>query len=87
MIMLTNSKVITDDEKKHEGMLPLTKDDEVSEEELYTNYHVGLVARRALTTQVKEDELQCENISTRHVQNKVCSLVIAQVVVLMWLVH
>lgn len=56
MIMLTNGEVITHDEKEYERMLLSMEDEDESEEELPTNDHVGLVARNALTAQIKEEE-------------------------------
>ncbi|XP_071920649.1 uncharacterized protein [Coffea arabica] len=58
-------------------MPPLVEEDEEFEE-IPAHGKVGMVARRALTTQAGRDDLQRENIfySRCHVMDKLCSLVI-----------
>ncbi|XP_071917089.1 uncharacterized protein [Coffea arabica] len=77
MLMLPNGEVQTDEEDACEDMPPLVKEDEEFEE-IPAHGKVGMVARRALTTQVGRDDLQRENIfySRCHVMDKLCSLVI-----------
>ena len=75
MVMRDNGEIETDEDSDNDSMSSLEDaDDEehIAQKEL-------LVARRALSVQVKEDEEeQQENIfHTRcHVQNKVCSMII-----------
>ncbi|XP_071933924.1 uncharacterized protein [Coffea arabica] len=79
MLMLSNEEVLTDDENKYKEMPPLVDDGgEETEEEQPTLDRVGLVARRALATQVSVDDLQRENIFyiRCHVKDKVCNLVV-----------
>ena len=88
LIMLSNGKLLTDDEdREHEGM-PSLEGEEDELEEIPVNDTVGcLVERQALATQASRDNLQQENIfySRCHINNKVCRL--AQGVVLMLQVH
>ncbi|XP_071912327.1 uncharacterized protein [Coffea arabica] len=79
MLMLSNGEVLTDGEDEYDEMPPLVEDDgEEIEEEQPTIERVGLVARRALATQISMEDLQRENIFyTRcHIKDKVCSLVV-----------
>ncbi|XP_071901038.1 uncharacterized protein [Coffea arabica] len=77
MLMLPNGEVQTDEEDECEDMPPLVEEDEEFEE-IPAHGKVGMVARRALTTQASRDDLQRENIfySRCHVMDKLCSLVI-----------
>nr|XP_027082275.1 uncharacterized protein LOC113704586 [Coffea arabica] len=77
MLMLPNGEVQTDEEDECEDMPPLVEEDEEFEE-IPAHGKVGMVARRALTTQAGRDDLQRENIfySRCHVMDKLCSLVI-----------
>ncbi|XP_071933094.1 uncharacterized protein [Coffea arabica] len=77
MLMLPNGEVQTDKEDECEDMPPLVEEDEEFEE-IPAHGKVGMVARRALTTQAGKDDLQRENIyySRCHVMDKLCSLVI-----------
>ncbi|PON47392.1 Zinc finger, CCHC-type [Parasponia andersonii] len=75
MVLRDDSKIETEDEDDTDLMPPL---EDADEEECPTQRDL-LVARRALSAQVKEDEeVQRENIFyTRcHVQNKVCNMII-----------
>lgn len=76
LIMQEDGEIVTEDEDSDtESILPL----EDGDNEEYAAQGELLVARRALSVQVKEDdEVQRENIfHTRcHVQNKVCSMII-----------
>ena len=75
MVLRDDGEIETDDENDNESMPPL---EDVDDEE-YAVQGDLLVARRALSVQIKEDdEVQRENIfHTRcHVQNKVCSVII-----------
>ncbi|XP_027156445.1 uncharacterized protein LOC113757283 [Coffea eugenioides] len=79
MLLLDNGEVVTDEEDSCEGMLSLEEDETDSCEELPTNEQLGLVVRRVLTMQIKEEDgQQQENIFyTRcHIKGKVCSLII-----------
>ncbi|XP_071900949.1 uncharacterized protein [Coffea arabica] len=80
MLLLDNGEVVTNDkEDDHEGIPSFVENDADSSEELPTNEQLGLVVRRVLTTQVKEEDgQQRENIFyTRcHIKGKVCSLII-----------
>ena len=81
MIVLPNGEIVTDDEKEYEGMpYFMNKEDEGSCEEVPLNRFVGLelVGRRALTSQVKEEEIQCENIfyAWCPLNGKVCSFIV-----------
>ncbi|XP_071917061.1 uncharacterized protein [Coffea arabica] len=77
MLMLPNGEVQTDEEDEYEDIPPLVEEDEEFEE-IPAHGKVGMVARRALTTQAGRDDLQRENIfySRCHVMDKLCSLVI-----------
>ncbi|XP_071933133.1 uncharacterized protein [Coffea arabica] len=77
MLILPNGEVQTDEEDECEDMPPLVEDEEEFEE-IPAHGKVGMVARRALTTQASRDDLQQENIfySRCHVMDKLCSLVI-----------
>ena len=69
MVLQDNGKIVTEDETEENEISPL---EDVEDEEY-------LVARRALSVQVKEDEtMQQENIfHTRcYVQDKICSMII-----------
>lgn len=71
-----NGEIVTDDEAEDNEMPPL---EDVEDEEYAVPDELTLVARRALSMQVKEDEaVQWENIfHTRcYVQEKVCSMII-----------
>ena len=58
MIVLPNGETITDNEKeKHTDMPPLVEEDEELEE-IPTSDKVGLVERRALTTQASKEKFQ-----------------------------
>ena len=80
MLVMPNEEVLIDEnEEEYEGMPPLTEEDNEEEvEEIPTLDKVGLVARRALATQLSVKELQYENIfyTCCHIKNKVCSVVI-----------
>ena len=69
---------MTDNEEEEEPMAPLDDTSNVDLE--YPVKGEALVTRRVLDTQVKEDDIekQRENIfhTRRHIQNKVCSLII-----------
>ena len=87
MIARVNGEVETKSESDADQM-PLLEDacdDDVE----YPVEGESLVAQRALSAQVKEDDMeqQMENIfHTRcHINNKVCSMIIDREVVLMWL--
>ncbi|XP_071914045.1 uncharacterized protein [Coffea arabica] len=77
MLILPNGEVQTDEEDECEDMPPLVEDEEEFEE-IPAHGKIGMVARRALTTQASRDDLQRENIfySRCHVMDKLCSLVI-----------
>ena len=76
MIIRDNRLVMTESEEDSEGMPDASGDDEVE----YPVKGESLVARRALNTQVKVDDMeqQRENIFyTRcYVNNKVCSMIL-----------
>ncbi|XP_071901902.1 uncharacterized protein [Coffea arabica] len=81
MIILPSSEVMSDDEEEYKEMPPLDEKDEMEaivQRPLEKSVGLGLVARHALATHIKEEEIQRENIFyTRcHVNGKVCSLVI-----------
>ncbi|KAH9649251.1 hypothetical protein KPL70_025912 [Citrus sinensis] len=76
MILQDNGEIITEDETEENEIPPL---EDVEDEEYIAPWELTLVARRALSVQVKEDEAaQRENIfHTRcYVQDKVCSMII-----------
>ena len=63
MVLLENGEVVTDEEDGYEGMPPLEEDEADSSEELLANEQLGLVVRRVLATQIKEEDgQQKENI-------------------------
>ena len=75
MVLREDGEYETENESNDDSMPPL-EDDDIEE---FAVQGEMLVARRALSVQVKEDDgVQRENIfHTRcHVQNKVCSLII-----------
>nr|XP_027109209.1 uncharacterized protein LOC113729078 [Coffea arabica] len=84
MIMMQNGEIVSEDETEYEGMPPLDggSDGESPNEEEFSapegHFGTALVARRALTARVKEDELQWENIFyTRcFVNQALCSVII-----------
>ncbi|XP_071926180.1 uncharacterized protein [Coffea arabica] len=84
MIMMQNGEIVSEDEAEYEGMPPLEggSDGESPNEEEFSapegHFGTALVARRALTARVKEDELQRENIFyTRCFVNQAfCSVII-----------
>ncbi|XP_071921763.1 uncharacterized protein [Coffea arabica] len=84
MIMMQNGEIVSEDEAEYEGILPLDggSDGESPNEEEFSapegHFGTALVARRALTARVKEDELQRENIFyTRcFVNQALCSVII-----------
>nr|XP_027122191.1 uncharacterized protein LOC113739146 [Coffea arabica] len=84
MIMMQNGEIVSEDEAEYEGMPPLEggSDGESPNEEEFSalegHFGTALVARRALTARVKEDELQRENIFyTRcFVNQALCSVII-----------
>nr|XP_027071936.1 uncharacterized protein LOC113696750 [Coffea arabica] len=84
MIMMQNGEIVSEDEAEYEGKLPLDggSDGESPNEEEFSapegHFGTALVARRALTARVKEDELQRENIFyTRcFVNQALCSVII-----------
>ncbi|XP_027166435.1 uncharacterized protein LOC113766439 [Coffea eugenioides] len=84
MIMMQNDEIVSEDETEYEGMPPLEggSDGESPNEEEFSapegHFRTALVARRALTARVKEDELQRENIFyTRcFVNQALCSVII-----------
>ena len=80
MIMLSNDEIVSDDEAEYERIRPLVDEGDESREECAINGQVGLglVARRVLTAQLKEDDTQCENIFyTQYlIKDKVLSLII-----------
>ncbi|XP_027184032.1 uncharacterized protein LOC113782339 [Coffea eugenioides] len=84
MIMMQNGEIVSEDEAEYEGILPLDggNDGESPNEEEFSapegHFGSALVARRALTARVKEDELQRENIFyTRcFVNQALCSVII-----------
>ncbi|XP_027158001.1 uncharacterized protein LOC113759619 [Coffea eugenioides] len=84
MIMMQNGEIVSEDEAEYEGILPLDggSDGESPNEEEFNapegHFGTALVARRALTARVKEDELQRENIFyTRcFVNQALCSVII-----------
>ena len=55
MFLLENSEVVMDDEDGYEEMPPLEEEEVDSSEELLTNKQFGLVVRRVLATQIKEE--------------------------------
>ena len=71
---------MSDDEGEYETMLPLMDEDKESGEEYAIDEQVGLglIVRRALTTQFKDEEAQHENIFYIQclIKDKVCSLII-----------
>ncbi|KAH9704886.1 hypothetical protein KPL70_011644 [Citrus sinensis] len=76
MILRDNGEIVTEDETKENEIQPL---EDIEDEEYIAPRELTLVARRALSVQVKEDEAaQRENIfHTRcYVQDKVCSMII-----------
>ncbi|XP_071917122.1 uncharacterized protein [Coffea arabica] len=84
MIMMQNGEIVSEDEAEYEGIPPLDggSDGESPNEEEFSapegHFGTALVARRALTARVKEDELQRENIFyTRcFVNQALCSVII-----------
>ena len=83
MIVLPSGEIVTDDEEEYKDMPPLTEEceEEVEAEiqvPIQESVGLGLVARRALATHIKEENVQRENIFyTRCLVNgKVCSMVI-----------
>ncbi|XP_071909873.1 uncharacterized protein [Coffea arabica] len=84
MIMMQNGEIVSEDEGEYEGIPPLEggSDGESPNEEEFSapegHFGTALVARRALTARVKEDELQRENIFyTRcFVNQALCSVII-----------
>nr|XP_027122206.1 uncharacterized protein LOC113739161 [Coffea arabica] len=84
MIMLQNGKIVSEDEAEYDGMPPLEggSDGESPNEEEFNapdgHFGTALVAMRALTTRIKEEELQRENIFyTRcFVKQALCSVII-----------
>ena len=78
MVLRDNGEIVTKD-KMEENEMPLL-------DEEYTNPRaLTLVAKRALSVQIKEDKaMQQENIfHTRcYVQDKVCSMIIDEVVLI-----
>ncbi|XP_071939939.1 uncharacterized protein [Coffea arabica] len=84
MITMQNGEIVSEDEAEHEGMPPLDggSDGESPNEEKFStpegHFGTALVARRALTARVKEDELQRENIFyTRcFINQALCSVII-----------
>ncbi|KAH9724543.1 hypothetical protein KPL70_007525 [Citrus sinensis] len=76
MVLRDNGEIVTEDETEENEIPPL---EDVEDEEYIAPGELTLVARRALSMQVKEDEAaQRENIfHTRcYVQDKVCSMII-----------
>jgi len=76
IVLWDNGEIVTKDETEEQEMPPLK---DVEDEEYIAPGELTLVARRALSVQVKEDEVaQRENIfHTRcYVQDKVCSMII-----------
>ena len=77
-----NGEIESEDEASVEDMPPLEDDAPIGDEEFEADQGemLGLVARRALSLQAKEEEeeVQRENIfHTRcHVKDKVCSVII-----------
>nr|XP_027088637.1 uncharacterized protein LOC113709988 [Coffea arabica] len=84
MIMMQNGEIVSEDEAEYDGIPPLDggSDGESPNEEEFSapegHFGTALVARRALTARVKEDELQRENIFyTRcFVNQALCSVII-----------
>ncbi|XP_071912288.1 uncharacterized protein [Coffea arabica] len=84
MIMMQNGEIMSEDETEYEGMPSLEGDSDggsPNEEEFSApegHFGTALVARRALTARVKEDEVQRENIFyTRcFVNQALCSVII-----------
>ena len=80
MIMLPNREKVSDDETKYEGISPLVDENDESQEKYTINEQVGLglVTRRALIAQRKEDHMQRENIFYTRclIKDRVCSLII-----------
>nr|XP_027120893.1 uncharacterized protein LOC113737958 [Coffea arabica] len=84
MIMMQNGEIVSEDETEYEGIPPLdggSEGESPNEEEFSApegHFGTALVARRALTARVKEDELQRENIFyTRcFVNQALCSMII-----------
>nr|XP_027062889.1 uncharacterized protein LOC113689296 [Coffea arabica] len=84
MIMMQNDEIVSEDEAEYEGMPPLEggSDGESPNEEEFSalegHFGTALVARRALTTRVKEDEFQRENIFYIRcfVNQALCSVII-----------
>ncbi|KAH9780583.1 Endonuclease [Citrus sinensis] len=76
MVLRDNGEIVTEDETEENEILPL---EDVEDEEYIAPGELTLVARRALSVQMKEDEAaQQENMfHTRcYVQDKVCSMII-----------
>ncbi|KAH9780740.1 hypothetical protein KPL71_008197 [Citrus sinensis] len=76
MLLRDNGEIVTKDETEENEMPPLEDDED---EEYIASRELTLVARRALSVQVKEDEaVQRENIfyTWCYVQDKVCSMII-----------
>ena len=79
MILQDNNEIIIEDETVENEMPPL---EDIEDEEYTALGELTLVARRALSVQVKEDEIvQWENIFhtrcyVQDVQGKVCSMII-----------
>ena len=82
MVIRENGEIESEDEASVEDMPPLEDDAPIGDEEFEADQGemLGLVARRALSLQAKEEEeeVQRENIfHTRcHVKDKVCSVII-----------
>ena len=57
--MLSNGEIVSDDEAEYEGIPPLIDERDESREEWAIDGQVGLeiLARRALTDQLKEDDV------------------------------
>ena len=89
--MLSNGEIVFDDEAEYEGMPPLVDERDETREEWAIDGQVGLeiVAQRALTVQLKEDDVQRENIfDTRClINNKTFSLIIDGDSCIMWQAH
>ena len=76
MILWDNGEIVTEDETEENEMPPL---EDVGDEEYIAPGELTLVAKKAMSVHVKEDEaVQQENIfHTRcYVQDKVCSMII-----------